>query len=123
MIVTFLNILKPHGTEHFCYTLRHIYGIILSSRGIKMNAGIITLIVIIVAFVLLKSIISFSLKLIGFGILAVAVCLTIWICFAPPEMHKPLSLNTIEYLFKINKDGSVTTTKQVTQTVYKEGVK
>ena len=88
-----------------------------------MNVGIITVIVIIIAVLLLKSILSFSLKLIGLGILAVAICLTIWICTAPPEMHKPVSLNTIEYLFKINKDGSVTTTKQVTQTVYKERVK
>ena len=85
-----------------------------------MNIGIITVLVVVIAFVLIKSIVSFSLKLIGLGILAVAICVTLWVCFAPPEMHKPLSLNTIEYLFKINKDGSVTTTKQVTQTVYKE---
>lgn len=85
-----------------------------------MNIGIITVLVLVAAFILLKSIISFSLKLVGLGILAIVICVSLWLCFAPPEMHKPLSLNTIEYLFKINKDGSVTTTKQVTQTVYKE---
>jgi hypothetical protein len=88
-----------------------------------MNIGIITIVVIIVAFLVLKSILSFTLKVIGLGILILALALTIWICTAQPELHKPLSLNTIEYLLKINKDGSVTTTKQVTQTVMKQEVK
>ena len=88
-----------------------------------MNIGIITIVVIIVAFLVLKSILSFTLKVIGLGILVLALALTIWICAAQPELHKPLSLNTIEYLLKINKDGSVTTTKQVTQTVMKQEVK
>lgn len=86
-----------------------------------MSTGIITLIIIIAAFFVLKSILSFSLKIIGLGILIALAALTIWICSEKPEMHKPFSLNTIEYLFKINKDGSVTTTKQITQTVIREG--
>ena len=81
-----------------------------------MNIGIIAIIVIVIAFFILKSIISFSLKIIGLGILIALAAFTIWICSEQPDMHKPFSLNTIEYLFKINKDGSVTTTKQVTQT-------
>jgi len=85
-----------------------------------MNIGLVGIVVIIVAFLILKSILSFTLKVIGFGILILAVALTIWICAEQPELHKPFSLNTIEYLFKINKDGSVTTTKQVTQTVIKQ---
>lgn len=93
-------------------------------RGIKMSIGLITILAILLAFLILRSIISFSLKLIGIGIIAVAICMTIWICTSQPDMHKPFSLKTIEYLLKINKDGSVTTTKQVTQTVYKEeGIK
>lgn len=83
-----------------------------------MSIGIITIIAVVVVFLVIRSIISFSLKLIGLGIIAAAICFTIWICTAQPDMHKPFSLNTIEYLFKINKDGSVTTTKQITQTVY-----
>jgi len=86
-----------------------------------MGIGITTIIIIILALFILKSIISFSLKVIGLGILILAAGLTIWICTAQPDMHKPFSLNTIEYLFKINKDGSVTTTKQVTTNVL-EGV-
>ena len=81
-----------------------------------MSIGIIAIIVILIAFFILKSIISFSLKIIGLGILIAIAAFTIWICSEQPDMHKPFSLNTIEYLFKINKDGSVTTTKQVTQT-------
>ena len=86
-----------------------------------MGIGISLLVIIIVGFFILKSIISFSLKVIGLGILIVVAALTIWICSEKPDMHKPFSLNTIEYLFKINKDGSLTTTKQITTTgVYKE---
>ena len=35
-------------------------------------------------------------------------------------MHKPFSINVIEYLVKINDDGSMSTTKQTTQTVLKK---
>lgn len=84
-----------------------------------MSLGIIVLVVAIIAILLIKNIISLGLKIIGFGIIAVLIGVTIWVCSASPEMHKPFSINTIEYLFKINKDGSVTTTKQTTQTVIK----
>ena len=86
-----------------------------------MIVGISALVIIIVAFLILKFIVSISLKIIGFGILIVLAALTIWICSEQPQMHKPFSLNTIEYLFKINKDGSMTTTKQVTTTVMRDG--
>ena len=86
-----------------------------------MGIGISLLVIVIVGFFILKSIISFSLKVIGLGILVFIAAITIWICSEKPDMHKPFSLNTIEYLFKINKDGSLTTTKQITTTgVYKE---
>lgn len=85
-----------------------------------MNIGIAGIVVVIVAFLVIKSILSFTLKVIGLGILILAAAFTIWICSEKPELHKPVSLNTIEYLLKINKDGSMTTTKQVTQTVYRQ---
>ena len=88
-----------------------------------MNIGLIGIVVIIAVFLILKSILSFTLKIIGLGILILAAAITIWICAEKPELHKPFSLNTIEYLFKINKDGSVTTTKQVTQTVINQEAK
>ena len=84
-----------------------------------MGIGI-AVVIVIIALVVLKNLISFGLKLAALIILAIALCVTVYICKSQPDMHKPFSLNTIEYLFKINKDGSVTTTKQVTQTVYKE---
>jgi hypothetical protein len=40
-----------------------------------------------------------------------------WICASSPVMHKPFSINIIEYLIKINDDGSMSTTKQTTQTI------
>ena len=84
-----------------------------------MGIGIAALVVVI-ALILIKNMISLGLKIAGFIILTIVLGVTVYICMTPPEMHKPFSLNTIEYLFKINKDGSMTTTKQVTQTVYKE---
>ena len=85
-----------------------------------MGIGIITLVAVIIGFIILKNIISFGLKIIGFSILILLVGVTIWICSEKPELHKPFSIDTIEYLFKVNKDGSMTTTKQVTQTVIKK---
>ena len=84
-----------------------------------MGIGI-SVVVVIIALILIKNLISLGLKIAVFIILALALGATVYLCSASPEMHKPFSLNTIEYLFKINKDGSMTTTKQVTQSVYKE---
>lgn len=58
-------------------------------------------------------------KVIFVSVLVIVLAATAWICLTKPEMHKPFSVNTIEYLLKVNKDGSVTTTKQVTKTVIK----
>ncbi len=57
-----------------------------------------------------------------FGILffLITVCITVGICIAKPVMHKPFSINVIEYLIKINDDGSITTTKQTTTTVLED---
>ena len=84
-----------------------------------MELGLVGIIVALIVAILLIKMIKFGLKMVLFFILAIAVSVTIWICFAQPEMHNPFSVNTIEYLFKINKDGSMTTTKQVTETVIK----
>ena len=79
--------------------------------------ALIISIAVVIAFVILLNLIKFSLKVAVFVTFAVVLGATIWICTAKPDMHKMFSLNVIEYLMKINKDGSVTTTKQVTQTV------
>ena len=85
-----------------------------------MNLGIIVLAVAIIIFVILINIIKIGLKLASFVILAFVLGVTIWICAVQPNMHKPFSIDAIEYLLKINQDGSMTTTKQITKTVIKE---
>lgn len=85
-----------------------------------MELGFAGIIIAIIVAILLLKLIKFGLKIVLFFILAVVVSITLWICFAQPDMHNPFSINTIEYLFKINKDGSMTTTKQITETVVKE---
>ena len=85
-----------------------------------MEFGFAGIVVAIIIAILLIKLIKFGLKIVLFFVLAVVVSLTIWICVAQPDMHDPFSVNTIEYLFKINKDGSMTTTKQVTETVIKD---
>ena len=86
-----------------------------------MDIGFVALIVFIICAIILAKIIKFGLKIVTLVIIAIAAAVTIWVCSAQPEIHKPFSVNTIEYLFKINKDGSMTTTKQVTKTVIKKG--
>ena len=89
-----------------------------------MELGFAGIVVVIIAAILLIKLIKFGLKMALFFILAIVVSLTLWICIAQPDMHDPFSVNTIEYLFKINKDGSLTTTQQVTETVINtDGVK
>ena len=85
-----------------------------------MELGFAGIIIAVIVAVILIKLIKFGLKMVLFFILAIAVSVTLWICFAQPDMHDPFSINTIEYLFKINKDGSMTTTKQVTETVIKD---
>ena len=79
-----------------------------------MELGLIGIIIAVIIAILLIKLIKFGLKMVLFFILAIVVSVTLWICFAQPDMHDPFSVNTIEYLFKINKDGSMTTTKQLT---------
>ena len=51
-------------------------------------------------------------------ILILSAVFTIGVCIKKPVMHKPFSVNTVEYLVKINDDGSMTTTKQTTYTEF-----
>ena len=85
-----------------------------------MELGFVGIVVAVVVAILLIKLIKFGLKIVLFFILALVVSVTLWICFAQPDMHEPFSVNTIEYLFKINKDGSMTTTKQITETIVRD---
>ena len=51
-------------------------------------------------------------------VIAIVMVFTIGIFIKQPVLHKPFSINTIEYLVKINDDGSMTTTKQTTYTQF-----
>lgn len=62
----------------------------------------------------------FNLKLFTVLTVSLLIILTIGIVVKKPQMHKQLQVNVIEYLLKINSDGSVTTTKSVTTNVVKE---
>lgn len=84
-----------------------------------MNIGIVALMVTVILGIILANIVKFGLKICVYLIVFIVFGVTAWICISQPVMHKPFSVNTIEYLLKINKDGSMTTTKQVTQTVIK----
>ena len=42
---------------------------------------------------------------------------TAWILIGSPVMHKQFSIDIVEYLVKINDDGSMSTTKQTTKTI------
>lgn len=59
-------------------------------------------------------------KLFSITFLVLLAGLTVAFCVSNPKMHKPFQLNIIEYIMKINADGSVTSTKSVTTTVIKE---
>ncbi|MBR1424275.1 hypothetical protein IJ579_01780 [bacterium] len=86
-----------------------------------MVFAIVVLIVILAVLLVLKFT-KFDLKIVGFVFAIIFVCSTIGICVTKPVMHKPFSINIIEYLIKINTDGSVTTTKQTTTTVLEDKV-
>ncbi len=61
---------------------------------------------------------KFNLKFLVISIIIFAGILTAGFCIVQPKMHKPFQLNIIEYIIKINTDGSITSTKSVTtQTV------
>ena len=56
-------------------------------------------------------------KVAGLVLIVLMFFATIGICVASPQMHKMFSINIIDYLIKFNDDGSMSTTKQTTQTV------
>lgn len=61
-----------------------------------------------------------NLKIFIITIICFLLVLSVGFAVKKPKMHNPLQINVIEYMLKINKDGSVTTTKSVTTNVIKE---
>ncbi len=60
-------------------------------------------------------------KIFIISVIAAIVTATGVICTIQPPMHKQFSISVVDYLLKFNTDGSITTTKQTTTTVIKEG--
>lgn len=88
-----------------------------------MGLGIIGLISLLLMLAVLKCLTGAGLKIAGTTLLVLTAVFTIWVCVQKPEMHKPFAVNTVENLIKVNKDGSITNTTQVIQTVYEEETK
>ena len=61
-----------------------------------------------------------NLKLFTTFIICSLLILSVVFVIKKPQMHKPFQINVVEYIMKINSDGSVTTTKSVTTNVIKE---
>lgn len=75
------------------------------------------LILVVLAFVLMK-----SLKLFFFAAVLGIILVTAGVYFAKPVQHKQFAIQVIDYLIKFNTDGSITTTKQTTTTqIQKDG--
>ncbi len=78
---------------------------------------LIALILFVIAVLAVLFLIRLDTKVSVICLLVVLLGATGWICTSTPVMHKQFSINIIEYLIKINDDGSMSTTKQTTQTV------
>ena len=83
-----------------------------------MVFGIISIVVIIAALVFLRILVKSGLKVTAFIIAIFLIAGSAWICVKKPQMHKPFSIEAVEYLLKINKDGTMSTTKKTTRTIY-----
>ena len=93
---------------------------LVKKKEVCMGLAVFLLLVSAIVFALVKFL---PLKIAGIVIGVFAVILTIGICLAKPQMHKPFSIDVIEYFIKINDDGSMTTTKQTTKTILRKDVK
>ena len=61
-----------------------------------------------------------NLKMLFISVVVIVLVLTVCVCIVKPNIHKPFQINIIEYLMKINSDGSISTQKSITTTVIKE---
>ena len=82
-----------------------------------MIIAIILLILSVLGLLYMQNAKQFSLKNANMAIIVLAVAATVAICVAAPVMHKQLSFSIIDYLIKFNDDGSMSTTRQTTQTI------
>jgi hypothetical protein len=81
------------------------------------------LLAVVVLFIILGLVLLFKfmpIKVSGVILSVAALLLSAGICIVHPKMHKPFTIDIVEYFIKINDDGSMTTTKQTTKTIFKQ---
>ena len=81
-----------------------------------------------ITLLVLVFILAFIFKFTSLKVAGVILCLsaflgTFFIFIMQPKMHKPFSVDIVEYLVKFNTDGTMTTTKQTTKTILKKNMK
>ncbi|MBR6098367.1 hypothetical protein IKP85_01325 [bacterium] len=82
-----------------------------------MIIAILVLIFALAALFIIGAVKKMNFTIAGFVFVVLTFFATVGICIGAPQMHKTFSINIIDYLIKFNDDGSMSTTKQTTQTV------
>ena len=62
-----------------------------------------------------------TVKVVLIALLTFMAVTSVAIMVTNPQMHKMFSMSVIDYLIKVNEDGTITTTKQTTTTEIKHG--
>ena len=81
------------------------------------------LLAVVVLFIILGLVLLFKfmpIKVSGVILSVAALLFSAGICIVHPKMHKPFTIDIVEYFIKFNDDGSMTTTKQTTKTIFKQ---
>ena len=86
-----------------------------------MGLAITILGIIILSAIILKFL-NMNLRTIIIVIICISAIATIGLCIKKPDMHKQVSIDIVDFLFKRNDDGSITTTKQTTRTIIQKKV-
>ena len=82
-----------------------------------MIIAVILLVLSVLGLMFMQNAKKFNIKGANALLITVAIVATVIICISAPQMHKQFSFNIIDYLIKFNDDGSMSTTKQTTQTI------
>ena len=89
---------------------------LVKEKEVNMGLATIILFAVLVLFLAFKFL-HFSLKAVNITIITIAILATFVVCALSPAMHKQFSIDIIDYIVKINDDGTTTTTKQTTRTI------
>jgi len=82
-----------------------------------MIIAIVVLVLAVFGLMFMQNAKSFNIKAANALLICIAFIATVGICISTPKMHKQFAFSIIDYLIKFNDDGSMSTTKQTTQTL------